>query len=206
MAAPVFAGTPEPASFSSDQGLTAQEFEQARLFLQQTQNAVLGATKGLSDAQWRFKPAPDRWSIAENLDHIVSVQERVLGPILGQLANAPAPPAARELEQADAIVIHHFPTRLNKFPAPQFVQPADQIMPLELLERLKRNCRRLVNCLQTTHGLRQHAVEAAPMKAVSKGAHELMDGYQWILAAAAHTERHAKQILEVKADDDFPVG
>jgi hypothetical protein len=33
-----------------------------------------------------------------------------------------------------------------------------------------------------------------------------MDGYQWILAAAAHTERHAKQMLEVKADDDFPVG
>lgn len=206
MAAPVFAGTSEPASSSSDQGLTAHEFDQARLFLQQTQNAVLGATKGLSDAQWRFKPGPDRWSIAENLDHIVSVQERVLGPILAQLANAPAPPAARDREQADAIVIHHFPTRLNKFPAPQFVQPADQIMPLELLDRLKTNCRRLVNCLQTTRGLRQHATEAAPMKAVSKGTHELMDGYQWILAAAAHTERHVKQMLEVKADDDFPMG
>jgi hypothetical protein len=75
-----------------------------------------------------------------------------------------------------------------------------------LLDRLKTNCRRLVKCLQTTRGLRQHATEAAPMKAVSKGTHELMDGYQWILAAAAHTERHAKQMLEVKADDDFPVG
>ena len=126
MATPVFAGTPEPPSFTSDEGLTAQEVEQARLFLQQTQDAVLGATKGLSDAQWRFKPGPDRWSIAENLDHIVSVQERVLGPILGQLANAPAPPADRDRAQADAIVIHHFPTRLNKFPAPPFVQPAEQ--------------------------------------------------------------------------------
>ena len=31
-------------------------------------------------------------------------------------------------------------------------------------------------------------------------------GYQWVLAAAAHTERHAKQMLEIRADDNFPVG
>jgi hypothetical protein len=31
-----------------------------------------------------------------------------------------------------------------------------------------------------------------------------MDGYQWILAAAARTERHTKQILEVKAEAGFP--
>jgi hypothetical protein len=31
-----------------------------------------------------------------------------------------------------------------------------------------------------------------------------MDGYQWVLATAAHTERHTKQILEVKSDPNFP--
>jgi hypothetical protein len=31
-----------------------------------------------------------------------------------------------------------------------------------------------------------------------------LDGYEWILAAAAHSERHTKQILEVKADPNFP--
>ena len=119
MSAPSIAATP-----ASEQQVTAQELDQARKFLEQTQNAVTGATKGLSEAQWRFKPAPDRWSIAENLDHIVIVQERVLGPILDQLANAPA--------------------------------------------------------------------------------FELMDGYQWILAAAAHTERHTKQMLEVMAEPGYP--
>ena len=52
--------------------------------------------------------------------------------------------------------------------------------------------------------LRQHAVEALPLKAISKGEYDKMDGYQWILAAAAHTERHTKQILEVRADANFP--
>jgi hypothetical protein len=204
MTAAVLASTPEPATFSPDQKLTVQELDQARLFLQQTQNAVVGATKGLSEAQWKFKPAPDRWSIAENLDHIVIVQDRVLGPILDQLANAPAPPTGLDYQLVDAIVIHQFPTRLAKFSAPEFVHPVDQIPPLEILSRLMTNYAKLTDCLESRPGLRQHAFEAPPLKAVSKGAFELMDGYQWILAAAAHTERHTKQILEVMADPGYP--
>jgi hypothetical protein len=204
MTAPVLAGTPESAS-SSNQKLTAEELDQARLFLQQTQSALVGATKGLSDAQWKFKPAPERWSIAENLDHIVIVQERVLGPILDGLANAPAPPADLDYKLVDAIVINHFPTRLTKFPAPEYVRPVDPTAPFEAMNRLTTNYARLAACLESRPGLRQHAAEAPPLKAVSKGAFELMDGYQWILAAAAHTERHTKQILEVKADANFPL-
>jgi hypothetical protein len=32
----------------------------------------------------------------------------------------------------------------------------------------------------------------------------LWDGYQWLLATAAHTERHIQQIREAKADHNFP--
>jgi hypothetical protein len=31
-----------------------------------------------------------------------------------------------------------------------------------------------------------------------------MDGYEFILFIAAHSERHVKQINEVKADPNFP--
>jgi hypothetical protein len=184
--------------------LTPEELNQARLFLEQTQNAVIGATKGLTPEQWRFKPAPDRWSIAENLNHILIVQERVLGPILDQLANAPAPPADVDREAVDAVVIHQFPSRLAKFSAPEFIHPVDQIAPAELLNRLKANYAQSVEYLESRPGLRQHAVEAPPLRAVSKGVYTVMDGYQWILAAAAHAERHAKQMLEVRADPGYP--
>ena len=199
MSAPSIAATP-----ASEQQVTAQELDQARKFLEQTQNAVTGATKGLSEAQWRFKPAPDRWSIAENLDHIVIVQERVLGPILDQLANAPAPPADRDYQQVDRIVINQFSNRLARFQAPEFVYPANEINPGELLKRLVANYARLAECLESRLGLRQHVLPAAPLKAVSNGAYEVMDGYQWILAAAAHTERHTKQMLEVMAEPGYP--
>jgi len=203
MSTPVLAGKPAP-DVSSHQKLTQQELDQATLFLQQTQNALVGATKGLSEKQWKFKPAPDRWSIEENLHHIVLVQDRVLGPILDQLADAAAPPPDRDYAQVDAIVINQFPTRLNKFPAPEFIHPADRITPGELLNRSSANYTQLAERLVSTPGLRQHALPAPPLKAVSKGAFELMDGYQWILAAAAHTERHTKQMLEAMADPGYP--
>ena len=68
--------------------LESTELEQTFQYFDQTRNRVIEATSGLSDAQWRFKPAPDRWSIAENLEHMVMVQERVLGPIREKLAQA----------------------------------------------------------------------------------------------------------------------
>ena len=195
---------PVPASEHTRSGqLTNEELAQARLFLQQTLNSVIGATKLLSEAQWNYKPAPEQWSIAQNLDHIVAVQERVLG-MLAQLADAPAAPADRDPQVVDAIVIHRFPTRLGKFTAPEFIQPADQIVPAERLDRLQSNCLRFSDALDSIPGLRDHLLEAPPLKAVSKGEHTVMDGYQWILAEAAHTERHAKQMLEVIADPGFP--
>jgi hypothetical protein len=31
-----------------------------------------------------------------------------------------------------------------------------------------------------------------------------LDAYEWVLFIAAHSERHTKQIHEVKADPNFP--
>jgi len=196
--------TSSATAIAASQGLTTPELEQARLYLEQTRNGAVGATKGLSDAQWKFKPAPERWSIAENLEHMVTVQDRVLGMIKEQLASAPAAPGDRDCAQVDAIVIFQFPDRLRKFPAPEFIHPAGRLAPAQAVDLLVQNTARLMERLESTPDLRRHALEAPPLKAVSGGAYDTMDGYQWILAAAAHTERHTKQILEVKADVNFP--
>jgi hypothetical protein len=192
------------AVLADPQQLTPGELEQARVYLQQTGNYVVGATKGLSDAQWYFKPTPECWSIAELVEHMVAVQELVLGPIREQLAQTPASAVSPDHKQVDGLIIHQFPGRQNKFQAPEPVRPSGQLEPLATCQRLLKNCGRLTEYLESTPDLRHHLRESPPLKAVSKGAFELMDGYQWVLAAAAHTERHTKQILEVKADAGFP--
>ena len=189
-------------ALASEQTLTSSELERARLYLQQTQNGFAGAIKGLSEEQWAFKPSPDQWSIAEIVEHIIFVQERVLGPIRDQLANAPPVPANYDYKHIDEIVINQFPNRLTKFSSPH--RPVGDVVQSTALDRVVRNYARLEEYLEATPDLRQHALDAPPLKGVSNGAYELMDGYQWILAAAAHTERHTKQILEVIAETSFP--
>jgi hypothetical protein len=204
MNANILTGTVAAVAPTLDQQVTSSELDQARLYLQQTRNYAIGATKGLSEAQWHFKPSPGCWSIAEIVDHMVVIQELVLGPIREQLARAPAPSADRDYKQVDAIVLNRFSVRLNKFQAPGAALPAGQWPPAVACERLLKNYERLTEYLESTPDLRQHVRESPPLKAVSNGAFEYMDGYQWVLAAAAHTERHTKQILEVKSDPNFP--
>ena len=191
------------AVLAAENRLTASEREQAQTYLRQTHNGVIGAIQGLSDAQWKFKPNAC-WSIAEVVEHVVFVFERVVGPVFDQLANAPAPPADRDHAHVDFIVIHQFPNRLAKFPAPEISHPGARFTsPAEAIDPLQKAYQALNQRLEL-QDLRLHALEAAPLKAVSKGAYQSMDGYQWILAAAAHCERHTKQILEVRADPNFP--
>jgi len=188
----------------ADQTLTASELDRARTYLDQTKNCVIAAIKHVSEPQWTFKPAPDRWSIAEIAEHVVLVQQRILGPIREQLAAAPAGQASPDRERVDDIVIHQFPERLTKFQGPEALNPPGSFTRAEALQRVSANYARLQDYLESTPDLRQHVVKAVPMELVSKGAYQFMDGYQWILAAAAHTERHTKQMLEVMADPRYP--
>ena len=188
----------------AEPGLTPAHVAKAKLYIDQTKNSALGAIKGVSETQWIFKPAPDRWSIAEIVEHVIFVQERVLGPIREVLAAAPPPPEDYDVDAVDAIVIHQFPTRLVKATAPDFANPTGCLTKSDADARLQQNCARLSQLVESDADLRQHAIDAMPLKFVSNGAYGLMDGYQWILAAAAHADRHTKQILEVKADPGFP--
>jgi hypothetical protein len=189
---------------AAEHEITAAERDLAQVYLQQTHTGITGAIKGLSPAQWSFAPAPDRWSIAEIVEHVVFVFDLVLGPLRQQLAEAPAPPADRDCQLIDSIVIAQFPNRITKFPAPPMSHPGGRfVSPAEAAGPMKKIYADLNEYLESPD-LRLHAIPAAPLKALTRGAHETMDGYQWILAAAAHCERHTKQILEVRADPHFP--
>jgi hypothetical protein len=197
-------GTLTAAAVASAQEVNSAEIDQANLHLEQTRNGIIGALIGMSEAQWRFKPAPGVWSVAENMEHIIFVQERVLGLIHNQIATAPPSAADRNPGLVDAIIVNQFPNRLTRFPAPEALHPKGDYTLNEARDRMAANTRELAVCLESVPNLRGHVLESPPLKAVSKGEHTLMDGYQWILAVSAHTERHTKQILEVRADPDFP--
>lgn len=58
--------------------LSGEERETALSSLQSTHDAFLKSISGLSEKQWRFKPAPDRWSVAEVAEHITISESTIL--------------------------------------------------------------------------------------------------------------------------------
>ncbi len=196
--------TSTAAALAAQSGLTLSELQRANSHLWQSRDGVIAAITGLSEAQWHFKPSPDCWSIAEITEHVVFIQGIVLGTVRDRLPAAPPSPAGRNLQLVDALIIDQFPIRTAKFPAPEFAQPKGDWSLTDALDRVTTGTKRLSECLESQPELRRHVLESAPLKAVSKGEYLVMDGYQWILAASAHTERHTHQILEVKAHSGYP--
>jgi hypothetical protein len=180
----------------SGQDITNAERDQAVRYLAQTHAGVTQAVQGLSVGQFNFKPAPDCWSVAEVLEHISIVEDAVLNGVRTRLEKAPGPGDARDAQQVDAMVLARVLDRSTKVKAPPHLNPTGQSSPAAILERFLASRQHIVNWLKSDADLRGHVLDHPVLGA--------LDGYEWILAAAGHSERHTKQILEVKADPNFP--
>jgi hypothetical protein len=190
---------------SAPSNMVPCDLDQGRMYLDHVHTNLTGVIKRLSPAQWNFKPAPDRWSIAENVDHVEFVQGIVLGRVRDLLPTAPASAPDRDYRAVDAIVLGVFPHRFARFNAPEPLLPTSRFKsPQDALPRLAENTARLTAQLELTPDLRGRVLDAPPLKASTQGEHTVMDGYQWLMTAAAHTERHTHQILELMADPNFP--
>src|SRR5687768_9172463 len=61
--------------------------------LERTQAKFLQSVEGLSEAQWKYKASPDKWSIAECAEHIALSEELIRGAITKSMET----PATAEL-------------------------------------------------------------------------------------------------------------
>ncbi len=184
--------------------LEATDLEQAHRYFARTFRRVTEATTGLSQAQYRFKSDPDRWSIAEILEHMVIVHERVLARVREQLPTAPAPAADLDSRRVDAVIFEKIPDRSIKAKAPDFIAPAGLLTPSQSLDRISQSYERLAEYVESNPDLREHVLESPPLRVVTQGAYSLSDGYQWAITAAAHDERHVRQIEELKSHPNYP--
>lgn len=179
--------------------LTQQERDFAIKQFQSTGENFLKSIAGLSQKQWTFKPAPDRWSIAEVAEHI-TVSESTLGGLVRQrLMQSPAAPEKREqVKGKDELILQRVPDRSHKAQAPEMLRPTGRWATEADLVKAFEDARKVnIDYIRTTNDdLRDHFFDHPTIGT--------LDGYQWILLIAMHSERHTKQIEEVKADPNFP--
>jgi hypothetical protein len=184
------------AAAASAQEVTQAEKERALQYLEATKKGVLEATKGLSEAQWNFKAGPDRWSVAQVMEHIAAAEDFIRGALKEKIMMAPAGEPGRDVKKTDEAVLAMIPDRTNKAQAPEPLVPTNRFgSPEGSVKHFVESRTTTEEFLKTTPGLRDHVADSPMGK---------MDGYEFILLIAAHSERHTKQINEVKADPNFP--
>jgi uncharacterized damage-inducible protein DinB len=179
------------------QSLTQADRERSQKYLEQTRAGVIDAPKGLSEAQMKFKSAPDRWSVAETLEHVALAEDFIFQNITNGIMKAPAGSADRDTAKIDAMIQAAVPDRSQKRQAPGPLVPTGRWTPADTLDHFQKSRAKTIAFLESTPDLREHVSADNPFK-------QPMDAYDWLLFVAAHSERHRKQILEVKADPNFP--
>lgn len=192
---PVKSGAPAAAA-----PLTSEERERLAQDLEATRRAFLTSVQGLSEAQLRFRAAPERWTIAEVAEHIALSEQRLFeGMILDKVMRGPMPPelsarGPRDDEALRRAVVD----RSTKRQAPEMLRPTGSFpSTAAAVESFGKSRDRTLEYVRSTQDdLRGHGAPHPLLK--------MLDAYQWILLLSAHCARHTAQIEEVKADPGFP--
>jgi hypothetical protein len=174
--------------------MTPAEREGVLSYLRETRENLLRTTRSLSPTQLQYKPAPDRWSVAECLEHITVTEGFILGNInktVQQAAGSSTP------GMGDDGLVKMVVDRSTRVQGPEFIMPTGRWAHDRLLGEFESARKQTADFAATTDvQLRQHGFPHPMFGA--------LDCYQWLLLIGAHGERHRAQAEEVMADPGFP--
>jgi DinB family protein len=180
--------------------MTSAERDRAVAYLKETQAAMIDSTRGLSDAQWRYKPSPDEWSIAECVEHLGIVEERALRGVQKMASAPPAPEDQLALAAGkEDLIVEAAPARRKKFAAPPLAIPKGEWSDSHAL------IARFVEVRE--HAIAYASTTSDPLRTrlLPHPAFGPLDGFQWLILFGAHCERHRRQLEEIKTSAGFPV-
>ena len=178
--------------------LTTQEREYAIKLSKDTELGVINSVKGLSEAQLKFKAAPEKWSIEECVKHIAASETNLWAMVERSLKQPANPEKRAEIKFTDEQLVKAVEDRTQKSKTFEALEPANSPYKTldEALTSFKQNREKLIAFVKSTNqDLRSH---------VSIESIGSFDAYQFILLIAAHSNRHTQQIDEVKANVNFP--
>jgi len=167
--------------------------------MEMSKKAFLASISGLSDAQWKFKPALAVWSVQECAEHIV-LSETFLFDMSQNILKSPAVPRPDKSNSAfDQQLAVGVQDRSHKATAPAPIDPAGRsagLTPAGAAKAFteKRDANEAY-VKTTSDDLRTH---------VAPGPAGPMDAYQFLVLLATHTARHTEQIKEVQANANYP--
>jgi hypothetical protein len=144
---------------------------------------------GLAENDWHKKPAPDRWSVGEIVHHLVLVEVQRL-QYLKELLGGRRESAAPRTEPIPEIASYR--RKEQRVQTKADMEPTPGIPPKVLLTGFRRG-RAEMRAFASTVDLAK--LQNVWLLTKSLGA---LNGAEYLEFLAAHTERHADQIQEVR--------
>lgn len=189
----------EPATSSPGQ-LTTDERRYLVSELTETKNAYLQSIRGLTKEQWKFKAAPDRWSVEECAEHIILAEPLLMADAKRMLAEPAIPRLPTASSDGDHLQVAKMLDRTATAKAPAAITPSGKFATPEqaAAEFTKRRDATIAYVTKTQDALRTHGGDGP--------AGDKNDAYQVLLLLAAHSGRHTAQIFEVEASPNYPRG
>lgn len=164
--------------------------------LTRTEQRLVDSVAGLTEAQWNYKAAPDRWSIAECTEHITAAEPMIRKMITDAMAKDLTAEMLTTSKQ-DEKILKGVIDRTQKFKAPEPLIPTNRFgSPAAAMEAFKKERAETIKLAGGDVDLRTHGDK-----------HFLfgpLDAQGWFLFLSGHSERHTLQIEEVKASPGYP--
>ena len=183
--------------FAADARMTPEERANALKWLEESRKEFLAAIDGVTGQQWKWRPAPDRWSVGEVAEHIVLGEASQFANVKKTIVSTPDPNWETKTKGKTERLVAVLAPRLGKAQAPEAIVPKGGMTRAQVKERFERQRAEIV----------QFATESdAPLKQyiIENPFFGPLNGYQWLIYAPLHTMRHDKQIAEVKATPGYP--
>jgi hypothetical protein len=177
--------------------ITDKERETALALLARSRTAVLSAVDGVTEDQARWKPAPERWSILEYVEHL-AVSDDALVNLVKRSLTTPAQVETGEQRKEREQKMRETPIPRGANRAPENLRPTARFDSLAeaVSAFLSARERTTEYARSTTDDLRQHFT---PHPVLGP-----MDAYQWLCGNARHAETHAAHVVEIRSMPDFP--
>ena len=166
--------------------------------MQDSHKETLDLLKGLSDAQWNYKPSPDKWSVGEVAEHIWLAEGLLFAAMENALKTPENPNWEEQTKGKNERVVNILTNRTGKAQAPETIKPTGKTRA-EIMKGLAEARDKSVKfAKETKAAMNSHTLDH-PFKVFGT-----LSAYQWLIYIPAHNLRHNQQIAEVKASPGFP--
>jgi uncharacterized protein (DUF1778 family) len=187
----------------ADGKLTEAEKTDLLQMLDTTAKDFLALIENTTEEQWKWKSAPDRWSVGECAEHVI-LSERMLFQTALQALKNPADPewATKTAGKADFIkkvMPNRNPGGAGGAKAPQEIVPEGNLTKADVIQRFNDSRSEIRAFVAALDQPAKEHIEKHPFPVFGD-----LNAYDWLIYVPLHTIRHSRQIVEVQGTAGYP--